>query len=127
MYKEIIIIIVIVITVLIGHFTTQNFTKKNVKLLTNELSILEENLKQQSYSKANEKIEVIQFKINEIHHKLSYYIEHDEIEKVETCFTACKSLIRTKDYNLAINEIEKTIFVLNHMTDKYSFSLDNIF
>ena len=72
-------------------------------------------------------MEKIQFKINEIHHKLSYYIEHDEIEKVETYYTACKSLIKTKDYNLAINEIKKTIFVLNHMTDKYSFSLDNIF
>ena len=127
MYKEISIIIVIQITVLVGHFITQNFTKKNVSLLTNELSILEEKLQQQSYSEVNEQMEKIQFKINEIHHKLSYYIEHDEIEKVETYYTACKSLIKTKDYNLAINEIKKTIFVLNHMTDKYSFSLDNIF
>ena len=127
MYKEISIIIVIQITVLVGHFITQNFTKKNVTLLTNELSILEEKLQQQSYSEVNEQMEKIQFKINEIHHKLSYYIEHDEIEKVETYYTACKSLIKTKDYNLAINEIKKTIFVLNHMTDKYSFSLDNIF
>ena len=122
MYKEITIIIVIVITVLVG-----NFTKKNVNSLTNELNILEEKLLQQSYSEANEQIDKIQFKIDEVHHKLSYYIEHEEIEKVETTYTSCKSLIKTKDYNLAINEIEKTIFVLNHMTDKYSFSLDNIF
>ena len=127
MYKEITISIVIVIAVLTGHFITQNFTKKNVGLLTDELNILEEKLLQQSYSEANEQIEKIQFKIDEVHHKLSYYIEHEEIEKVETTYTSCKSLIKTKDYNLAINEIEKTIFVLNHMTDKYSFSLDNIF
>ena len=127
MYKEITIIIVIVITVLVGHFITQNFTKKNVALLTDELNILEEKLLQQSYSEANEQVDKIQFKIDEVHHKLSYYIEHEEIEKIETTYIACKSLIKTKDYNLAINEIEKTIFVLNHMTDKYSFSLDNIF
>ena len=127
MYKEITIIIVIVITVLVGHFITQNFTKKNVNSLTNELNILEEKLLQRSYSEANEQIDKIQFKIDEVHHRLSYYIEHEEIEKVETTYTSCKSLIKTKDYNLAINEIEKTIFVLNHMTDKYSFSLDNIF
>lgn len=127
MYKEITIIIVIVITVLVGHFITQNFTKKNVNSLTNELKILEGNLQQESYSEANEQIEKIQLKIDEVHHKLSYYIEHEEIEKAETSYTACKSLIKTKDYNLAIKEIEKTIFVLNHMTDKYSFSLDNIF
>ena len=47
MYKEITIIIVIVITVLVGHFITQNFTKKNVNSLTNELNILEEKLLQQ--------------------------------------------------------------------------------
>ena len=110
-----------------GDFITQNFTKKNVALLTDELNILEEKLLQQSYSEANEQVDKIQFKIDEVHHKLSYYIEHEEIEKIETTYIACKSLIKTKDYNLAINEIEKTIFVLNHMTDKYSFSLDNIF
>ena len=62
MYKEITIIIVIVITVLVGHFITQNFTKKNVNSLTNELKILEGNLQQESYSEANEQIEKIQLK-----------------------------------------------------------------
>ena len=127
MYKEITIIIIIILMIFIGDYITQNFTKNSVNSLTNELNILKNQLTEKSYKEANEQAEKIQLKINEVHHKLSYYLEHDEIEKVETDFTACKSLTKTEEYNVAIEELEKTIFVLNHMTDKYSFNLDNIF
>lgn len=127
MYKEITIIIIIILMIFIGDYITQNFTKNSVNYLTNELSILKKQLTEKSYKEANEQVNKIQLKINEVHHKLSYYLEHDEIEKVETDFTACKSLTKMGEFNLAIEELEKTIFVLNHMTDKYSFNLDNIF
>lgn len=127
MYKEITIIIIIILMIFIGDSITQKFTKNSVNTLTNELSILKEKLASSSYNEANKQAERIQSKIDGIHHQLSYYLEHDEIEKIETDFTACKSLTQTGDYTLAIEELEKTIFVLNHMTDKYSFNLDNIF
>ena len=127
MYKEITIIIIIILMIFIWDSITQKFTKNSVNTLTNELSILKEKLASSSYNEANEQAERIQSKIDGIHHQLSYYLEHDEIEKIETDFTACKSLTQTRDYTLAIEELEKTIFVLNHMTDKYSFNLDNIF
>ena len=126
-YKEITIIIIIILMIFIGDFVTQRFTKNSVNSLTNELNILKERLIEKSFEEANEQTEKIQFRIDEVHHKLSYYLEHDEIEKIETNFTACKSLTKTEDYSSAIEELEKTIFVLNHITDKYSFNLDNIF
>jgi len=126
-YKEIITIIIIILMIFIGDFVTQRFTKNSVNSLTNELNILKERLIEKSFEEANEQTEKIQFRIDEVHHKLSYYLEHDEIEKIETNFTACKSLTKTEDYSSAIEELEKTIFVLNHITDKYSFNLDNIF
>ena len=127
MYKEIITIIIIILMIFIGDFVTQRFTKNSVNSLTSELNILKDRLIEKSFDKANEQAEKIQFRIDEVHHKLSYYLEHDEIEKIETNFTACKSLTKTEDYSSAIEELEKTIFVLNHITDKYSFNLDNIF
>jgi len=126
-YKEIITIIIIILMIFIGDFVTQRFTKNSVNSLTNELNILKERLIEKSFDKANEQAEKIQLGIDEVHHKLSYYLEHDEIEKIETNFIACKSLTQTGDYSSAIEELEKTIFVLNHITDKYSFNLDNIF
>ena len=127
MYKEITIIIIIILIIFIGDFVTQRFTKNSVNSLTSELNILKDRLIEKSFDEANEQAEKIQLGIDEVHHKLSYYLEHDEIEKIETNFTACKSLTKTGDYSSAIEELEKTIFVLNHITDKYSFNLDNIF
>ena len=42
-------------------------------------------------------------------------------------FTACKSFAKTEEYKQAISELEKTVYVLEHITDKYSFDLVNIF
>ena len=80
-------------------------------------------------SKEDSEIEVneIKQKWDKAHDKLAYYIEHDELEKVETNLTSCKSLAETENYDLAISELEKTVFVLNHITDKYAFNLENIF
>ena len=61
------------------------------------------------------------------HKRLAFYIEHNELEKVETNYVAGKSFIENAKYEDAISEIEKTIFVLKHINDKYSVNLENIF
>ena len=127
MYKEITIIIIIILAVFIGDFITQKYTKENVESLTNELNELKQNIINNSSYNAKDKTKIIQSKIDNSHHKLSYYLEHNEIEKIETTFTSCKSFVETEDYKEAICEVEKTIFLVNHLTDKYSFDLDNIF
>ena len=66
-------------------------------------------------------------RLEQVHNILAYYIEHDELEKMETNFTVCKSLVNTESYSFAISELEKTQYVIDHITDKYSFSLENIF
>ena len=95
--------------------------------MTNELEQLEQNLKNGEKEEAEKKTEEINENWEKMHNKLAYYIEHDELEKVETYFTTCQSFTRTGNYDLAISELEKTIFVLDHITDKYSFNLENIF
>lgn len=127
MYKEMIISIVLVVLILIGDFVTQNYTKKTVNDLTQELENVKQSLSNNSINIAYENIDKLNKKWEEVHDKLAYYIEHDELEKVENNLTSCKSLAQTGNYDLAINEVEKMAFVLNHITDKYSFNLVNIF
>lgn len=127
MYKEMVISIILVILIIIGDSVTQNYTKNTVNSLTDTL----ENLKQSIDAKSEENIEkeVNDFdaKWKDVHDKLAYYIEHDELEKVETNFVACKSLALSNEYEQALSELEKTKFVLDHITDKYMFNLVNIF
>lgn len=127
MQKEMIISITLVILIIIGEIITQNYTKKTVKDLNSELEELKQNLSDNLEEDVKKQIEEIEGKWENVHDKLACYIEHDELEKVETNFTACKSLAQTGNYDLAICEVEKMSFVLDHITDKYSFNVVNIF
>lgn len=129
MYKELIISIIIVAIIIIGDCLTQKYTEKCVSDLTDKMRNLKQEMMNISpnddniKNKANEIYDIW----NECHDKLAYYIEHDELEKVETDFTSCKSFIENKEYPFAVSEIDKTIFVLDHISDKYAFNLQNIF
>lgn len=127
MHKELVICIILVVLIIIGDIVTQNYTKNTVNYITNELELLKQGLSEKSKEQADDEINKIDEKWKNAHDKLAYYIEHDELEKVETNFTACKSLASNGEYSQAISELEKTIYVLDHITDKYSFNLVNIF
>lgn len=127
MYKEIIIILIIVISIFVGDFITQKHTQKIVGDIEFELSELKNKLEQKQYDEAKKQVDKVESKIDSVHHKISYYIEHQEVEKIENRFEACKSLIKLEEYKLATKELDLTIFALKRMEDKYSFNLDNIF
>ena len=50
-----------------------------------------------------------------------------EGEKVETNLSALEGFIAVKDFKTGISELNKSIFVLEHIADKYDFSLVNVF
>ena len=127
MQKELVICVILVILIIIGDIVPQNYTKNTVNYITGELESLKQSLFEKDDDKANKEISKIDNKWKEVYDKLAYYIEHDELEKVESNFTACKSLAKTREYEQSISELEKTVYVLEHITDKYSFNLVNIF
>ena len=59
--------------------------------------------------------------------KLAYFIEHDELEKASNAIVEMKSHIETETYTDAIAELEEGIFVLQHIQERNSFDLKNIF
>lgn len=61
------------------------------------------------------------------HEKLAYYIEHDELEKVETQLVTIKSNVKTGNYEELISDIDEGSFILKHIEDKYAFNLQNVF
>jgi|GEM_PF-368675 len=133
MVKEIIICICIVGIILIGNYVTQNYTKEMEKEMNEKLSYLKEELKKMEEEKEVD-IENIEKEVDNIntiwkrrYKRLAYYIEHDELEKVEIYLVSFTSFVEMKQYVEAINEIDKCIFLLKHIEDKYSMSLENIF
>ncbi len=129
MLKETIICIVIIIAIIFGDRTTGNYTTEAVLELSNGLTDLREEITQNNTEKQaiQEQMEAIYQNWQQKHDKLAYYIEHDELEKVETEFVAIKSYLETEEYEEATSELDKSVFVLKHIEDKYDFNLQNVF
>ncbi len=108
MYKETTICICIIILIIWLDILTQNYTKTSTIEITECLSELDK-------------------KWDEKHDKLAYYIEHDELEKVDTAIVQVKSFVENEEIPSAIAELETGKFVLEHIERKYKFNLQNIF
>ena len=132
LYKEIIFSIVIVVVVVVGNVVTQNYTHKSVKNTTTELEELKQELLSESnedidWDNAKEKFSVLQTEWRNSFEKLAYYIEHDELEKVDTNLIGLKSYIDTQEEADAVSELEKSVFVLKHIEDKTRMNLKIFF
>lgn len=129
MKKEIYIVILIIILIITGHICTQIYTKNFFDNISVQLdNIMEKIINDNSeLSDLESEIEGIEDKWNEKYDLLAYYIEHDELEKVETQLISAKANIKIKDYDKCYEELEKCKFVLEHIKDKDSLKLVNIF
>lgn len=128
MYKELIICVFIVIIIFSLECITQNYTKNSTSEITEKLEFLKDQIKNQENKEEKDKLmEELYSKWEEFHDISAIYIEHNELEKVEISIVACKNFIDQEIYDMASNEIDKTIFGLEHIQDKYRFSLVNVF
>ncbi len=127
--KEIFIIIIIVALIISFDIITQNYTNNVVDEISKQLELVKENIQQPNIDAESlkEKIKKIKEDLEKKKVKMAYYIEHDEIEKVESSITSIESYIETQEYNFALNQIENNIFILDHIRDKYQLNLENIF
>ena len=128
MFKEFIICVFIVIAIIFGDVITQDYTKEVVSNLSDSLSNLRNDVMEQNVDnqKIKSGVENVAKQWEEKRNKLSYYLEHNELEKIETEFTAIKSDSETTDYQQLVESIDKSIFLLKHIEDRYAFNLENI-
>ena len=133
MKKEMVICIIICILIVLGNILTQKYTKESVESLSNELESLKtgindkiENKKEENFD-LREKYGNIKENWDIRHDKLAYYIEHNELEKVEDSLICLNSLLNTKEYSESVKELDKCVFLLRHIEEKYAFNLQNIF
>ena len=97
--------------------------------MTEKVGILKEIIKQKEIDNkiVSKEIKNIYEDWLKKHDTLAYFIEHNELEKVETDFVAGKSYIESEQYVDALSELDKVVFILDHINEKYSFNLENIF
>ena len=127
MYKEII-IIVVVIGVIVGlDIITSNYTKTSLEIMADKLNVLREYILEENKEKAEEQMKNIKEKWEERYNILAFYIEHDELEKVETELTGLAAYLSVEEYKDCIAELDTTIFILHHIQEKEKFHFRSIF
>ena len=129
MNKEWIISVVIVVVIVALNIFTQNYTKEVVSYMDDTLKNLRTDITQEEVEKemVQEKISQIMAQWEERYQKLAFFVEHDELEKVETQLTALKANIEVEEYTQGVPELDTCIFILNHIKDKFSLQIKNVF
>ena len=127
MYKEVIICIIIVVTIISLDIFTQKYTKNTTSEITQVFADLKSDMLKEDKDKIDEKVKILEEKWGKKHDRLAYYIEHDELEKVDTAIVTLKSYIETEDFSSGIAQLDEGKFILEHIQKKYAFNLENIF
>lgn len=127
MFKETVTCIIIIVLIVCLDLFTQNYTKQSVETITEELALIKEEMTLGNKEKTKEKIDELNQKWKEKHDKLAYYIEHDELEKVNTSLVKIKSYIEIEEYNEAIPEITECKYILEHIKEKQRLKIINVF
>lgn len=127
--KELIISLVIIAVIVILNVITQNYTKESVDVVSEKLENLREKIIREDVDKnsSKEQISDIMEDWRDRFQRLAYFIEHDELEKVETELTSLKANIEMEKYEEAVPDLDKTIFILNHIKNKFTLEIRNIF
>lgn len=127
MKREMIICIVIIVSIVILNIITQNNTYKTMDEITSTLNGVRQNLVAQDNTGLSKTMEDIINTWKDKSDILSFYVEHDELEKVGMYLQEIDSNIETKEYNIAIQSLDTCNFIIEHIKDKYKVSLKNIF
>ncbi len=127
MYKEIIIIMVVISLIVGLDIITNNYTKQSLEIITSELNVLREYILSKDKLKAEEQMRIVKERWEDRYKTLAFYIEHDELEKVETELTKLLAYINVDEYKECIAELDTTIFILEHIQEKEEFHLRSIF
>lgn len=129
MKKEIIITIIIIVAIFVFYLITQKYTETSVETASTMLiEIKEDTLAENPNSEGLiKKTQNLDNEWNKKSKLLSFYIEHDELEKVDSQIKRIQSNFKTTSYEDALPEIEQGIYLLQHIKDKRELNLKNIF
>jgi len=129
MYKELIITVIIITAIIIANIITQNNTNSAAEEISKKLTNFREVILKEEVDnkKASQQFEEIESLWEGEYEKLAYYIEHDELEKVETELTKLKADIEVKKYEMAIENLDNCMFILEHIKDKSALKIVNVF
>lgn len=126
MSKEIVITIVILLSIILLNVWVGKYVDGKLNHVLDSLSELRSLIEEQKFDEANKKIEEIDEDWQKHDNFLSFFIEHDELEKVMTEYTSLKTYFELEQEE-AFEALDKMAFIIKHIEEKDDIRLKNIF
>lgn len=134
MQKEILIVVIIVVAIITLNYITTSYTRNSFEQVNSKLDAIKNignellnEEKEENITLISEKIKDLEDEWKIINKKTSFYLEHDELEKVNSSMVKFKSFFELGEYSEAIPELENCKYILRHIKDKESLNPINLF
>lgn len=125
--KETIIIIVILILIFTGAWSTQKYLADTSTILVSKLENLKQNLGEGKQETLNIQTDEIYAEWKNVNDKWAVIVLHDELDLIETSLISMKSKIKVGNLDESLEDINTSIFLLNNIIEKEKTCLKNIF
>ncbi len=128
--KEYMVLVIIFILLITFDILSRSYTEKSIEFLNSEvdeiikISVYEENFDNEKIMKKVNKFEEDWKKRQEI---MSYYAEHNELEKVSVAINLMKSKLEVNKIEDAYENMNEIKYRIGHIKEKQEFKLNNIF
>ena len=127
--RDLFIIVTIPLIIILGTLYINTYLKNTTQKLVSSLEELKENIEKNkdSQEEIENKMEQIYNDWSKINSTWSNIILHEEIDAIETALIKTKSKIKIGKLDESLEDIETTIFLINHIKEKEKTNLKNIF
>lgn len=128
--KELTIIFIILIIIIGGALYIDKYLQNSSEELVGMLEDLKENVNSINDSNIEEikkEAERTYNRWEEIEEKWAFIVLHSELDLIETSFVRMKAQIEEGEFSRSIEEIDASIFLVHHISEKEKFCLKNIF
>ena len=125
MAREILIIIVILVIIFSANFIVINHLRNTTESLVAKIE--EINLNIDNKQKAGEIMEELTKQWEETNKTWAIIVTHQELDQIEISLLTAKIAIENDDIDDALIELGKLDFLLEHINERESFKLKNIF
>jgi len=126
--REFIIIIIILGLIIGGDILVNKYLDNSSEILIGELKSLKNKINEKYDTKVLvEEANKIYEKWSKTEEKWAIIVLHSELDLIETSLIKMKTQIKENNLDIAQEELETSIFLVNHISEKEKFCIKNIF
>ena len=127
--KEFTIIFIILIIIVGGAIYTNNYLNDYSQKMVSMLEDLKQKVghKENNMEELKTEVEKVYNEWENTEKKWAFIVLHSELDLIETSFVKMKAQIEEGELKKSMEEIETSIFLVNHISEKEKFCLKNIF